>query len=76
MKFAIVKTFFIIRYNEEYFKGTMEKVENYQKKEKPWIFQFHIVRIACTKFAIVKMLIQLPTLLKDKKKQRTLHTIL
>lgn len=27
-KFAIVKTFFIIRYNEEYFKGTMEKVEN------------------------------------------------
>lgn len=74
MKFAIVKTFFIIRYNEEYFKGTMEKVENYQKKEKP--FQFHIVRIVRTKFAIVKMLIQLPTLLKDKKKQRIIHTIL
>lgn len=51
----------------------MEKVENYQKKEKSWIFQFHIVRIARTKFAIVKMLIQLPTLLKDKKKQRTLQ---
>lgn len=36
-KFAIVKTFFIIRYNEECFKGTMEKVE---KKENHRYFNF------------------------------------